>query len=347
MNPYVPLLQEALRGVGIDCRLAEGLSPKLVRSWEAADVLHLHWVELLYATPHLTQSVRRLLRVLAGLLWARAKGRRIVYTVHNLNPHDQAFPLLDRLARGVLFRLADALHVHDEEAKDSLARAYASFRKPQGAQRVHVIPHGSYIGVYPNVCTKEEARQKLGLPGKAFVYLFLGQIRRYKGIEDLVAAFDRLGDVTCRLVIAGNVHDAAHAGSLAELLSDRAEIRSWFRYVPDAEVQCFMNACDVCVLPYREVTTSGAAILAFSFGRAIIAPALGGFPELAAGGRGIVYEPGARDGLLIALRQARLLDMAAAGQSALRWAEEHRWPNLAPRFARMYVDVLPVKKPPR
>jgi len=64
-----------------------------------------------------------------------------------------------------------------------------------------------------------------------------------------------------------------------------------------------MNACDVCVLPYRDSTTSGAAVLAFSFGKPVIAPAMGSFLELVADGRGIAYDPAESDGLLHAMQQ--------------------------------------------
>jgi glycosyltransferase involved in cell wall biosynthesis len=337
MNPYVRLLREALVEVGIDCSLADGLSPRLARSWRF-DVLHLHWLELLYTSPHLGRSLRRLVAVLTGLVSAKAKGAKVAYTVHNLNPHEQAFPLLNRIANRAVFAMADALHVHDEEARQAVAQTYGR------RDGVYVIPHGSYIGAYPNSCTTREARERLGLADDAFVYLSLGQVRRYKGIEDLVAAFGQLGDDAAELVIAGNVHDAAYGKELAQLTQGRTGIHTWFQYVPDAEVQYFMNACDVCVLPYRDVTTSGGAILAFSFGRPIIAPALGGFSELLGDGRGIVYNPEAKEGLLGALQQARSLDVADAGRKALAWASEHAWSALAPRFARVYADVLGIGK---
>jgi glycosyltransferase involved in cell wall biosynthesis len=180
----------------------------------------------------------------------------------------------------------------------------------------------------------------LGLPGHAFVYLFLGQIRRYKGVEDLLSAFAQLADGTNCLLLAGNVHDPEHGAELVHLTQGMEGIRTRFRYVPGHEVQYYLNACDVCVLPYREVTTSGAAVLAFSFGRPIIASALGGFSGLAADGRGILYSAQDEEGLLKAMQEARLQDMAEAGQRALDWAREHQWQALAPEFVRMYIEVL-------
>jgi len=335
MNPYVRLLQEALREAGISCSVVDGLSPRLVGSWRGTvDVVHLHWLELLYTSRSFARSLRLLVAVLAGLLWAKAVGCKVVYTVHNLDPHEQAFPLLNRIANRAVFALADALHVHDKGARQRVVQTYGR------RDSVYVIAHGSYVGAYPNNCTRQEARRRLGLADDTFVYLFLGQIRRYKGIGDLVAAFRQLADGSSELVIAGNVHDAVYGEELAQLTRGPARIHTWFQYVPDSDVQYFMNACDVCVLPYRDVTTSGAAILAFSFGKPIIAPALGGFNELVASERGILYNPATNDDLLRALQQARFGDMAEAGQRALAWAREHQWRTLAPRFARVYADIL-------
>jgi beta-1,4-mannosyltransferase len=332
MNPYVGLLQQALRGVGITCSTADGLSPRLAQSWRPiADIVHVHWLELLYAAPRRSTSLRRLCAVLAGLARVKALGLKLVYTVHNLEPHERStFRLPDR----VLITLSDAVHVHDQEAQRHLKARYGS------RVRTYVIPHGSYIGAYLNNCTKQEARERLHLKQDAFVLLFLGQIRRYKGVEDLVAAFHRLTDDACTLVIAGNVHDPSYAKELATLTRDDPRVVARLQYVRDAELQYLMNACDVCVLPYRQVTTSGAAILAFSFGRPIVAPELGGFAELAREGRGITYAPEASDGLLGALQQVRASDTVAAGARALQWAQRHQWSVLAPEFARMYEDVL-------
>lgn len=337
LNPYVRLLQTALLEAGIPCSIVESLGvppPPLQRG--AVNILHLHWLELLYSAPTAARSLRRLIAVLGGLAWVKASGGKIVYTVHNLRPHEEDAPVLDRIASVGLSALVDALHVHDEEAKAGAARLYG---RPD---RIHVVPHGSYVGAYPNDCTRQEARARLGLAEDAFVYLCLGHIRRYKGIEDLIVAFKELpaADVRSQLVLAGHVHDPVYAASLAELTQQHDGILTWFRYVDDTELQYFMNACDVCVLPYRDITTSGAAILAFSFGRPVVAPALGGFPQLLADGRGMVYDPGTADGLLRALQEVRSADMQAAGQKAMAWAIQHEWRRLAPRFVRIYESVL-------
>lgn len=336
LNPYVRLLQAALSGAGVPCSTVEELGSLPAPVPGMGRILHLHWFELLYSAPTVGRTLCRLVAVLAGLAWAKARGSKIVYTVHNLRPHEQDAAVLSGVANTALSALVDALHVHDEEARLGAAQLYG---RPE---RIHVVPHGSYVGAYPNDCTRQEARARLGLAEGALVYLCLGQIRRYKGIEDLIIAFKQLSGAggPCQLVLAGHVHDPVYAEFLSELTRGQEDILTHFHYVGDAELQYFMNACDVCVLPYRDITTSGAAILAFSFGKPVVAPALAGFPELLAGGRGIVYDPKAGDGLLRALQDVRSGDMERAGHNALAWAMKHEWRLLAPRFARIYESVL-------
>ncbi len=335
LNPYVRLLQAALVEAGVPCSTIERLTPRTLPSRpDTRLVVHLHWLELQFASATCTSSLRRLLGLVSALVLLKLRGARLVYTVHNLSPHEQSLPVLSRVASRLVFGLADALHVHDETVRVRVAQHCGTPKK------VHVVPHGSYIGAYPNSCTRQEARAKLQLPEDAFIYLCLGQVRRYKGVQDLISAFGQLPAGNQQLVLAGHVHDTAYAQQLALTTEALSGIHTWFSYVDDAEVQYFMQACDVCVLPYRDMTTSGAAILAFSFGKPIVAPALGGFPELADAGRGIVYDPQQKDGLLLALLQARSTDMAAAGQKALSWATEHDWRILVPRFIEIYEGAL-------
>lgn len=334
LNPYVRLLQTALIERGLACSTIERLTPRaLPNGLGPRVILHLHWLELQYSAPTLARSLRRLAGLEVALAKARRRGARLVYTVHNLNPHEEQHRFLSTLATRMVMAQADALHVHDETTAARVTRLTGSNDK------IHVIRHGSYIGAYPNTCTREEARKRLNLPQDAFVYLYLGQIRPYKGVEDLISAFRQLSGIQ-RLVIAGNVHDAEYARKLATTASDSSSIQTHFGYVDDADVQVYMNACDVCVLPYRNVTTSGAAILAFSFGRPIIAPAIGTFPELASDGRGIVYDISQVDGLKRALSDAQSGGLAVSGEKAMRWAEDHRWSQLMPSFVRMYESTL-------
>jgi glycosyltransferase involved in cell wall biosynthesis len=97
-----------------------------------------------------------------------------------------------------------------------------------------------------------------------------------------------------------------------------------------------MNAADVVVLPYRAVLTSGAAMLAFSFDRGIVAPRLGCLLELERTGAAILYDPDAPDGLAGALERALAVDPARLGIAAGRVARRHSWDAIARRHLGAY-----------
>jgi glycosyltransferase involved in cell wall biosynthesis len=335
MNPYVALLASAMQKVAsrVTSVVAEDMSPRwLWQQRDEIDVLHFHWVELLYASSTWKGVGLKWLRFTSTILLAKLLGIKVAYTVHNISPHEGENAFLSRLTNQFVFKLADIIHVHDEMTRRAVE---ARFRRHRG---VFVIPHGNYLS-YPNTISKKAARNSLDIAPDQFVYLFLGQIRPYKGVEDLITAFRQLEAADARLVIAGNVHTPDYADRIQDLSEADSRIQLHLGYVPEEELQVYLNASDVCVLPYRHVTTSGAAILAFSFGKAVIAPSLGAFPQIVGTRRGILYEPKEPEALLQALRAVRYLDLESAGRSAYALAEEWDWIEIAQQHLEAYDSV--------
>ncbi|NOZ27289.1 MAG: glycosyltransferase [Chloroflexi bacterium] len=341
-NPYVMLLGRSLqeRAPRLDWWATAELSP----AWAAAygdriDVLHLHWPDLFCQAETAWGRVRvsgLLLGVLADL---QARGVALVYTVHNLLPHETRWPWLDRLVTIWLLRRADVVHVHDPETAQEVRRLRWGRRR----RGVWVIPHGHYMDIYPNVRSREEARRRLDLPDDAFVYLFFGQIRPYKGLDRLLDAFRYVAREQDRLLVAGNARprDGEYVEHILRRAAVDPRIRIEVGYVPDDAVQDYMNAADVCVLPYRRAVTSGSALLAFSFGCPIVAPRLGPFPRLVGeGARGVLYDPGDEAALAAALVRARDLDLEAAGASALAYARDQDWGELASQHLAAYQEAV-------
>jgi beta-1,4-mannosyltransferase len=317
-NPYCELLYDHVARLGVD--VVDGRSGLrwLFANRRRVDVLHFHWPER-----HFRRGFLPALGFAARLVVARALGYRIVWTVHNVLPHDGA-TAGDRLVRAVLARVA-TLVAHCEAGRRALGR--------HGRGAI-VIPHGSYVGRYPNGIPRATARARLGLDPAARVFLAFGQVRAYKGLEALVDAFATLPAAEARLVIAGQpVGDGR--GSLVGAAPDE-RVRLFLRHVPDAEVQVFLNAADVVVLPYRNVLTSGAAMLALSFGRGIVAPRIGCLTELERTGAAILYDADAPDGLGAALARALVVETDALGERARRFARSLSWEAIARRHLGAY-----------
>jgi glycosyltransferase involved in cell wall biosynthesis len=335
-NPYATLFTRALRQAApdVECWLTSGVSWRREISRQRPDLLHLHWIELLYFSYATWQMAPRLARLLLVLSLARLSGIKIVYTVHNLHEHEALRPRLHHLANRFIFAAADAIHVHDESTRAELLRSYGA------EQQVYVAPHGNYVQWYPNDCSRQQARTQLGLSPETFVYLCLGQVRPYKGLEELLRAFATLEGENVALLIAGHVHLSEYGDRVRDSAASDPRVRLFLDFVPDDQVQRFMNAADVCVLPYREVTTSGAAILALSFGVPVVAPAIGSFPALLADGAGLLYDPQEEVPLRSALLAAQHMDLAAARRAAQETADSLDWGAIGRQHVAVYRDIL-------
>jgi glycosyltransferase involved in cell wall biosynthesis len=353
LNPYLLLFEKALvhQGLAVDLEQEFNLRWLLSRG-KSSDCLHFQWIGAAYSPKKRNLRSGFLNKLLSSVLvkgllsgiglagfatalvLARMQGKIVVYTVHNLEtirPKRPGAALLNRLAHYVLMALSDRIHVHNQYSQDLINTKY----KRKGV--ITVIPHGNYIGYYPNKISKSEARHQLGLPTDAFVYLFFGLIRPYKGIENLIEAFSELESPDARLLIAGKIYENGDYGRKLESLSrHNAAIKLVPQFIPDEAVQIYMNASDVSVLPYRHITTSGAAALALSFGRPVIAPAITSFPELITAESGILYDPDECDSLGKALRQAK--DCAWSESQILDYAHQFDWRNLGSQLLALYEE---------
>lgn len=336
-NPYVHLLATGVRQADptISPREIPTLPWRRLLPIPSFDILHLHWAEFQVSYGQVTadQARQNLRSFLRKLRWTRSRGRSIIYTVHNLAQHEGRFAELHNTSNRWLFAHADAIHVHDASTAKILAEQY------HRTDNVFIIPHGNYIGAYPNTTTPAEARRQLDIPGEIFVYLFLGQIRPYKGLDLLIEAFSQLDDTQSLLLIVGNNEVSDYGEQIQQHARQHPHIRLIPTFVDDNDLQLYFNAADIVVLPYRRATTSGAAILAYSFAKPLLAPALGPFPGLLSPERGILYEP-TGEGLLRALRQARKLDRQQASKAALAYASNLDWTALGSQHIAMYRTAL-------
>jgi glycosyltransferase involved in cell wall biosynthesis len=74
------------------------------------------------------------------------------------------------------------------------------------------------------------------------------------------------------LLIVGKPLNQKIAKEINSVVDNR--ITTVLEFIPDDDIQIYMNAADVVILPYTDILTSGAAILAMSFGKPVIAPAV-------------------------------------------------------------------------
>jgi beta-1,4-mannosyltransferase len=316
-NPYQSLLYSAMREHGIApvpmhaaSQFAE-LPPLAAAGVDT--VLHLHWLHVLTREAQTEDQARVLatafLEQLDGYL---GLGGRLVWTVHNILPHDTPYEAVEAWLAGEIARRSDAIHVLATKTVELVAPHYEL-----PSERVFVVPHPGFARTYPDSISRLDARHELDLDPDELVGAMVGAIRPYKGIDDLLDAWALLDlDRPSRLLIAGMPGAHSAMGPLLERAALDPNVILDARRIDAAEMQVFLRAADFVVLPYRRSLNSSVLLLALTFGLPIVVPVDSGLEELADPAYARTFVPGDQASLLAALRSIPELLTPAARAAA-------------------------------
>jgi glycosyltransferase involved in cell wall biosynthesis len=240
---------------------------------------------------------------LALSVLARLFGARTVVEFHEVQDTGELrLPLVGPYARLVgraVIRLASAFVVHSEFDRGLVAEHW-----PVGGKPVTVIHHGPYDHLAEQTADGDSAGTSEVLreaPDATCNILFFGTIRPYKGLEDLVDAFDSLapdevGDYW--LTVVGETWEGwTLPAEKIERSRWRDRITFVNRYVHDAELDAYLAGADAVALPYLRSSISGPLHVAMSYGVPVIITPVGGNAEASEHYSGIhlvpVHDPAA------------------------------------------------------
>src|SRR3984885_7427495 len=283
------------------------------------------------------------------MLYYKLCGKKIAFTAHNVNQarRDAKDSLLNRITLRIQYRLCDHIFVHTKKMKGELCRDFGVAEKA-----VTVIRHPINDAFPDTDLTPSEAKRQLGLRDDEKAILFFGRIRPYKGIEHLLAAFHLLADrhSNYRLIIAGEPKKGSeeyrrqieHAVK-TEFAPDQIILK--IQFIPDEEMELYLKAADVLVLPYKEIFQSGVLFLAYSFGLPVVATDVGSFREEIVEGRtGFLCQPGDPAELAKAIETYFASDLyknlKVRRQELKDYAEaNHSWNAVADLTRKAYAEM--------
>lgn len=270
-NPMPEMMYRAVEGLGIEVSRAT-LRRSLWRRYprDCRPVVHLHWIGHLFRHKSPFVSAMWSLRYIALLVATRLRRFKVVWTLHNEVSHGSRHRYIEDAVRGVLVRwLTDGIVVMTHASASAFEARYGH----RLAGKVFYVPHPVYSSFYGAALPKPAARERFGLAEQGTVYLFFGQVREYKDVGGLEDAFKHLEGTDARLILAG-VCDPADAAVILQSAEQDSRILVHLERVPDEDVADLVSASDWVVLPYREVSNSGVMLLALSYGRPVVAPAV-------------------------------------------------------------------------
>lgn len=269
-------------------------------------------------------------------------GIKLVWTVHNLKRHEKTFRALEARFTEKLANRSNRVIVHCQNAAKEMQRKFRTIRENQ----ISIIPHGHFSEYYANNLTTEAARKKLNIDASKLTFLFLGELRYYKGIFDLIETFKFLNDPRLQLIIAGRPHNHNIAREISQKVKAVTNIRTNLNYVSDDDMQVYINASDIMVFPYRDIFTSGGIFLGISFGKPIIAPKSGCITDTLGETNNFLYDPHSKNGLLKAIKAsvASAHRLHEIGQENILLSAEHDWKFIAQQTIQLYRAVVSDRK---
>ena len=236
----------------------------------APRVVLIHWPgEML--TPSKLGERAKVFSKLALLHFARNVLRtRFVWLVHETQPHDD-IRTVRWSTRSFLSALDGTIYLSHASRRVSIADIPDLAKIPYLVTR-----HGHYR---KDLETAEQPRRS---PGQRLELVYFGQIRPYKNLDGLIRAASKIDPDAMRIRIVGWSKDPAFTRELEALAKEVPAISLDIRdtYVPQVDLEDAINSSDGVVLPYRNILNSGAALLALSCNRPVLAPRLGSLPEL-------------------------------------------------------------------
>lgn len=210
----------------------------------------------------------------------RARGGHLVWTAHNIVPHDRLtdrFPKAWRQWREETTPLVDRVVAL---SADSIPDVKAAWPTLAGA-RFDVISHPHYRGVYKTRRPRAEQRRLLGLPENELVLGSIGTVRPYKGLVELIGIARRVLEPQQRLLVAGHCYDEVLDGQIREAIGGDDRIVYLPAPLENEDYASILGCVDVSVLNYRNILNSGSVFASLSLDVPVIAPNLGSIAALA------------------------------------------------------------------
>ena len=326
-NPYQRQLANELRAVGVDVCHTAG-PEKILRTSKSNGavrrILHIHWLPTF---PGGIRNVFGFVIHLARIWLISRRGIRIVWTAHNLYGHESNSKRMDWLFSAAVARICKRIIVHSPRAEAAVANEFLA----GNTRRIQIIPHGNYVDAYPNSMTQADARRLLHIPDNRLVITFVGNLRPYKGVDRLMRVLRSIDNSEVMLLVAGSSFDDTYTDQLSALAKRDTRIVFHPRFLRDDEMQIYFNAADAIAFPYQRILTSGAVLLAMSFGRACLAPNLGSIPDYVNEECGVLFDTESDEGLHRGVEQIikRRRELPQMGACALRRCLRWRWREIA------------------
>jgi glycosyltransferase involved in cell wall biosynthesis len=282
---FIQQMVRDLEASGVTVKKAVKRSPSVTGYfpffWQSLSLVRNHELDVLQAEyiPHSS--------VIPVLL--KKKGTPLILKFHGDDA--RIFPFKNRfymyLTRYMISR-ADHIITASEEIRQTVITIGAA---PEKTTAIHSGVDTVFFSPRP----KKTARSRLELPQEQLIFLFIGRLHRWKGINEVLQVAEKSPELSFVFIGPGAIPQ--HPANCAFLGSK-----------PPEDVSIWLNAADCLLLPTYTEAVPTSVMEAFASGIPAITTDIGGCPEIVENGR---------NGLLIPARDADSLF------EAVHWMSSH------------------------
>ena len=334
-SPYQSSLKSSLRELGVKVvPVNKGLFTFLKnRDWLQADIIHFHWIEFYVGSPHFLKALFKMILLLSGL--AILKRKKFVWTAHNFWSHENQHPKLERWFLRRFLAFQQAISVHNQYTRDRLANEFGV-----DSQKIHVIPHANFLGYYPSFKNDLSYFKKevFGHSETKFTFGFLGKIRPYKGVMNIIESFKKLSLPNKQLLICGQVKYPEDALDLEAAVSGYEDIILKLGYVDEKEMEAYLQIIDVMIYPYRSIVTSGSLLLGMTHRKLCLVSEVGSMSEFIDSRYRFVGSEQLTQ-KMAEVMQMSPVEIDLEGDRNYAWIQDDTWDRMALKTQEMYDDI--------
>ncbi len=233
------------------------------------DLVHIQWPEALYRWRSLISTDRSGLNQLERQLkMYKTNGCKIIYTVHNILPHDNP-DTFDQSVYELVISYADIFVHHGHASVDIIQETF-----PPSKEGKHIVaPHGPYNKT--DIPNSIFARRDFDLPNDRMIITNFGFNRSYKGLAFGHDVFESWRpDDACFFTIGDLVGDAKPLDSTSNYCSKRI-----YRRIHESEIDKVIAATDLFFLTHSSGLNSGLISLALTYSKPVVFPDIGNFRD--------------------------------------------------------------------
>lgn len=208
---------------------------------------------------------------------------KVICLAHNIIPHEKRIgdkPFTKRFAKRMQGFLVLSKSVGEDVRQFSNAP-------------VRWNPHPVYDHFGERI-SRNEALAALNLPEENRYILFFGFVRKYKGLDLLLKAFqdERFRKKNIHLLVAGEFYTSKEEYHALVTPEMKDQVHWFSEFIPDNQVNRYFCAADLIVQPYKTATQSGVTQIAYNFHKPMVVTNVGGLQEIVPDGKaGYVVEP--------------------------------------------------------